>query len=39
MKCKYCDEMGFCDLYSNSAVVWKCRTPCKDYEEVKDVGT
>lgn len=34
MKCKYCDELGFCTLYSNDAVVWKCKEDCKDYAEV-----
>ena len=35
MKCKYCDDHGFCVKYSNGSVVWKCRMPCKDME-VKD---
>ena len=36
-KCMYCDELGFCDLYSNDAVVWKCTEDllCKDYKVVR----
>ena len=35
MNCQYCDAWGFCKLYSNDAVVWKCsKDPnCKDYVE------
>lgn len=33
MSCMYCDDLGFCELYSNDAVVWKCMDECKDYRE------
>ena len=38
MQCKYCDDQGFCDLYSNDAVVWKCKgvADCEDYVEEDD---
>lgn len=38
MTCKYCDENGFCDKYSNDVTVWKCNgdSGCKDYEETED---
>lgn len=33
MKCRHCDEYGFCNKYSNDAVVWKCKedTACEDF--------
>lgn len=38
MNCQYCDDQGFCDFYSNDAVVWKCTgvADCKDYVEEDD---
>ena len=36
LKCKYCDELGFCDKYPNAVTVWKCNG-CKEYEEEDDV--
>ena len=32
--CKHCDNLGFCNLYSNDAVVWKCKREldCKGLE-------
>lgn len=35
MKCMYCDEYGFCNKYSNDAVVWKCNI-CEEYVEDED---
>lgn len=31
--CMYCDELGFCDKYSNEVTVWKCNN-CEEYVEV-----
>ena len=33
--CRHCDDMGFCELYSNDAVVWKCKedAECEGYVE------
>ena len=38
MNCLYCDDLGFCELYSNDAVVWKCKkdADCEGYVEVTD---
>lgn len=38
MICRYRDEKDFCSLYSNEAVVWKCKedADCEGYEEVDD---
>lgn len=36
MKCTHYDDHGFCNLYSNDAVVWKCkRYNCKGFEQIK----
>lgn len=32
--CIYCDELGFCDKYSNEVTVWKCNN-CEEYVEDK----
>lgn len=38
MLCAHCDDLGFCNLCSNDAVVWKCnqKADCKGYTEVND---
>ena len=35
MKCRNCDEEGFCAKYSNSSVVWKCekQSDCAGFEK------
>lgn len=40
--CIHCDRHGFCKLYSNDAVVWKCKNDasCDGYveDEVENEG-
>ena len=35
MKCRNCDEEGFCAKYSNGSVVWKCekQSVCAGFEK------